>query len=404
MKLTKYIIFLALFFNYKLRAQPANYVSNGGFEELIGCCNNDPNCSVKYWYDIDTLNPLILYPTYCTGNPFYGFGFQYPRSGLTFVVFDIFCPSCQYPFTRTYAKNRLKSKLIKGQTYCVKFWVNIGNNSGYGIDGFDAYFSTNALDTVIKKHLPITFVNAQIKNPVNNIITDTLKWTAITGTFTADGTEKFMIIGDFRTDANTKKQLIVPVNPNFFLSEICLDDVSCIPIDLPAAAGPDRHFLPGEKIYLGRARDVEIDESCLWYKLPNMITPIDTGAGIFVSPIQTSTYVVRQQLWCSGVKWDTVVVYQDFVGINEIMMGSDGIVFKFDVVPNPTLGSIKITCNKPITNAFRLTIINPLLEVLFSKEKHQLEEEIEISFLPHGLYYLKLEDASGSCLLKVLKE
>ena len=32
---------------------------------------------------------------------------------------------------------------------------------------------------------------------------------------------------------------------------------------------------------------------------------------------------MRQQLWCSGVKWDTVVVYMNLVGLNSLQIADD---------------------------------------------------------------------------------
>jgi hypothetical protein len=60
-------------------------------------------------------------------------------------------------------------------------------------------------------------------------------------------------------------------------------------------------------------------------------TPIDTIAGFWIKPNETSTYVVRQEI-CGLVKWDTVRIYMDAVGINpQTLKRLHGI----NIFPNP---------------------------------------------------------------------
>jgi hypothetical protein len=219
------------------------------------------------------------------------------------------------------------------------------------------------------------------------MVTDTLNWTMITGTFVATGNEKYMVIGNFKSDALTNTVLINSGSlPNVF-TEVCIDDVSCIPLDLPAYAGPDKRFLPGETIYIGRPRDVGIDEDCFWYKLPNTTTALDTAAGIFINPTQTSTYVVKQDI-CGIVKWDTVVVYQDFVGIGSYEAEKAFI----NVFPNPARDLLHIECRFLRDEKCRLTI-HDLLNRMIKEEEIVFDNgfaEIQLSGITKGFYNLSI--------------
>ena len=122
-----------VFFNcLKMHSQYANHINNGSFEEHYNC-NFLPYISYsKYWRTIDSINGSAVYASQCYTNvPYNGFGFQYARSGNSYGLIEFLCvpPTCSANNNRGYFRNRLKSKLIAGKTYCVKFWANIGNNS-----------------------------------------------------------------------------------------------------------------------------------------------------------------------------------------------------------------------------------------------------------------------------------
>src|SRR5690606_33046643 len=112
-----------------------------------------------------------------------------------------------------------------GKTYCVKFYVNISNPSTYGIDGFGAYFGDNNIDTITYCNVPLTYLIPQVQNPQGNIISDTLNWIAITGTFVANGTEKYLLLGNFLSNANTDTLMINPTNLPLIWTEGSIDDV-----------------------------------------------------------------------------------------------------------------------------------------------------------------------------------
>jgi hypothetical protein len=380
----------------QVSSQIANYVTNGGFEKYTSC--NVSYSLTTYvanaigWDEID-IEMGSKWNHYCYGAiPFNAFFYNYPRSDSAYVIYDVYCLSCPSYARRTNIRNTLKAKLQPGKIYCVKFYVNNSEYSSYSIDGFDAYFGGNELDTITKAHIALTYLIPQIKNPTNQFVSDTIGWTLITGTFSATGNEKYMVIGNLRSDALTNKipnNISLASQSNSYCT-VGLDDVSCIPIDLPAFAGRDTSCAPGTSVYLGRQRDVGIDEDCLWYKLPNVTTAIDTAAGIWVKPVLTTTYVVRQEI-CGYVKWDTVVVFMNLVGLEKLKILNEEL--KIFPVPAKDFIEVKIS-NRSLFEGFNSIAIYNNLGQLIKEEEIWFKEEkliITINDFNPGVYVLKIK-------------
>ncbi|HQQ94322.1 MAG TPA: T9SS type A sorting domain-containing protein [Bacteroidia bacterium] len=373
----------------------ANFVSNGSFEDIYSCTGPFfPLCIVKNWMGPDTACPAAGYFGICNNMiPLNGNSYQFPFKGNSLVISTIFIPS--YP-ARGYPKNRLKGLLQMGRTYCVKYYVNISNNSPFGIDGFGAYFGGNAIDTITQCNVPLSYLSPQVQNPIGNVITDTLNWTPIAGTFTAAGDEKYMLLGNFLADnAVTTASIGGPYYPQLW-TDVLFDYASCIDIDLPAYGGADSWIVAGDSTYIGRESDVEIDESCIWYKMtsPTTSVTIDTIAGLWVKPVVTTTYVVRQQLWCSGVKWDTVVVSLSGVGFEEFQVSG----FRFQVWPNPVKDDMKITYSSDIEVDLNALEVYNVLGQLKEKKVIQFKNKsctVDLGELPNGAYLVQLKSEKG---------
>jgi hypothetical protein len=381
-----------------LKGQIANYVANGGLEKHYTCNTNSPIASYVVnaidWYGVGN-NNANRYCLKCTGTvPFNGFFFNFPKSDSAYVIIDVMCKICPNYSNRIYVRNKLRANLVAGTTYCVKFYVNLSEYSAYSINKIGAYFGDASLDTILDGDVPLTYLNPQIE--ANFFPTDTIGYTLISGTFTASGTEKYMVMGNFRSDAatDTLPNNLSPAVRQYSGCTIALDDVSCIPIDLPAFAGNDTTCIPGTTVYLGRSRDVGIDEACTWYKLPIVITPttpaLDTAAGIWVSPTQTSTYVVRQDI-CGGIKFDTVVVYKDGVGLSELKIKNE----KLKIGPCPVTDNLIINCTEPTERAsFSITDVNGKV-ILYGDFKFAGNAFTLPLDLVNGIYFVSLVSDTG---------
>ena len=397
----KAITCLLLLFFLSSKAQIVNYINNGGLEEYYNCSSTDPN-SIKYWTSTDS----ICYPmgrwSYCLGNVPNQFNteFQLPRNGKTFVGGTFYYTS--FYNGRRYIRNRLKSNLQPGKTYCVKLYVNIMNTTTYGNDGFGIYFGSNGIDTITKCDIPLSYLTPQVKCPSGSPITDTLGWTVVTGTFVANGTEKYALLGIFAKNGMVDTALVNPtyMSTTGVFTDACIDDVSCIELDLPAFAGRDTFFIPGDSIYLGRPSDVGIDEDCMWYKLPNTTTAVDTVAGFWLKPTTTCTYVVKQDI-CGVIKWDTIVLYQSAIGINEIDFYSQNI----KLYPQPAQDVLNIKFNFNAENEFTKCVLYNNLGQIIREEKLEIKEKIAIfnlTDLSSGVYFITLSNQSHECITKKL--
>lgn len=402
-------IFLIISFGlsvFLIRGQQiGNYVTNGSFEILKPNSTQPPNNTyppaLVGWSAIDTTQCgfLTVNSSFSNVPLTSSCDYQWPRTGNGFVMSSVFIQNYNL---WSYWRNRLRTQLTAGVTYCVKYHVNVRNCAAYGIDTYGVFFGDNMLDTITKPYFPKTYITPQVINPPGNFIIDTLNWTPLTGTFTATGNEKFLVIGNFKSPANTTYSPIVQPPQSSPWCDINIDDVSVIPINLPAYAGPDQYCIPGDSVFIGRQPDFAIDSGCVWYKLPNMVTSIDTISGLWVKPINTTTYVVRQQLDCSPIKWDTVVVFQTALNIHSLQLFSDNL----KLFPNPTTHRLNISF--PISadiDTTQITITNNLGQII-KVENLSIKNnvaEINTSYLDEGIYQIHFKTKAGTVTKQFVK-
>ncbi|MFO0356228.1 MAG: T9SS type A sorting domain-containing protein [Sphingobacteriaceae bacterium] len=395
----KFILVVTLFFNLNIKSQIVNYINNGGFEDTLNGANSNPFNKVKFWGPIDTNGyGYYLFSTLIGNAPYCSTGFQQPRHGKNFIISQLFCEGslCSIFNSRGYPRNRLKNKLTAGKTYCAKYYVVNTNNNRVAMESYGIYLADSSLDTINYCSYPLTYINAQITYS-NGVITDTMNWTAIKGTYVASGNEKYMVIGNFRSNATTNTlQLNTQLSTQ--TADIYIDDVSLIDIDLPAYAGPDIWILPGDSAFIGRHPDVGIDEACMWYKMPNTTTAIDTVAGLWVKPSVTTSYLVRQEI-CGNVKWDLVTVYISATGQLEI----EQLTQNLKVFPQPAQNEINLKFE--IKNPDEFTEVE-IFNNLGERVKHQTIEfnnkqsSIKTEDLAEGVYFLSLKNHKGITIKK----
>lgn len=373
--------------------QFANYVNNGSFENYFtSVIHHIP----YYWGATDSIQyfgGLLIPPNQV---PLSNYAFQWPHQGKNYFIFS---PYSQFSYNnRGYPRNRLKQTLKAGKSYCVSFYVNLSNQSTYGIDAIGAYFGNSSLDTIKSCTWPITYLTPQISNSSNNVITDTLNWVPITGTFVANGTEKYMIIGNFKSDVSTNSTMVRQTNPQVVASEYLIDDVKCIEMDAPAYAGPDKLIKYGDSVYIGQDSDYAIDPYCQWYQLPGMV-PLDTTSGIWVKPSVTTTYVVKQNIECGSEKVDTVVISVNYVGLNEL--AHDGGVKFF---PNPASSTLYLETFGDPGSGIMCTVFDQLGQIVKEEELvfNDRKASINLEALSNGAYFITIKNSDNEKVTKKL--
>lgn len=394
----KVIVSLLLLFSFLSKGQVVNYVNNGGFE----IANPNNTQKPKYWDATDTNDymGLLLSQTitpYLV--PTSSFTHQWPVSGSNYLLSNLLWKPNTPNTSRRYPRNEMKQSLQLGKVYCIQLYVNVTDQSSYGVDGFGVFFGDTSTDTIKKCSVPLTYLTPQIQY-TSGFIFDTLNWMKISGTFTASGTEKYLMLGNFKSDATTNTVMVNPTNSVVVFCDVLYDNVSVIDIDLPAFAGRDTFFIPGDSVYLGRPSDVGIDEACMWYKLPNTTTAIDTVAGLWVKPVTTTTYVVKQEI-CGVIKWDTVVLYQSAIGVHELDIISNNL----KIYPQPVTNEVNIQLNLQMDAPFnKYQLYNNFGQLIREEELSFKNHIATITFedLANGVYFISISNLQNETITKKL--
>ncbi|MFZ1790208.1 MAG: gliding motility-associated C-terminal domain-containing protein [Saprospiraceae bacterium] len=212
--MVRLLILVVCFLWSKIIIGQINLVPNSSFEELIGC----PEIKIGN-FDYFTKNWLTLYKTpdiynACAsssqnGVPINGVNcYQSPKSGLGYA--GIATALVGGTGTTEIIQNNLIVPLNKGKTYFIRIFVSpkacerIGKefwckSDGIGIGFADTLFQSEEL--VFGEKIPPVVVGLQ--NAKGNILRDTANWIEICGKYIATGTEKYIVVGNFRTQDNT---------------------------------------------------------------------------------------------------------------------------------------------------------------------------------------------------------
>jgi hypothetical protein len=194
----------------EMQAQ-VNYVLNASLEQHSACPTfPDQIKFANYWSPIDTIDvgPSCS-PEYCNicgssgccGVPLGGiYYYQYPRTGNGMAQVVMYFDESFVVlggYKRDYLQGRLTTHLTAGKAYCVTFYVVLEEISKYAINHIGAYLDNGDIDTT--GITSCSFVRSECTPQVvgATVITDTLNWTKVQGSFVANGSERFVTIGNF---------------------------------------------------------------------------------------------------------------------------------------------------------------------------------------------------------------
>ena len=405
----KQAILYCLFSTYFISSsQTLNLVSDPSFEDTTTCLDNLTYFNfLNSWKNLDSTKysalPFALFHSCASvwGLPSNNWFFQNPRSGNAVVEIGTLIPTSNpTTFQRTYTRNKLRSGLQNGKSYCAKMYVNAPDKQGdYYTDGIQMYFDNGQLDTIVAIDSigPFTFVNPQVSNLSGNILNDTMNWVAVSGTFVANGTETFLTIGNFKSDANTDTlRTSFSTNATGGWSDILIDDVSVIDINASNWLH-DTSIVLGDSVYIGLPK-YEVPDA-LWYDI-NM-NYIGKGSGIKVKPSQWATQYIQSIDVCSSIRYDTMTVWAAPLSISQY----DNLrMSELEVYPNPSDGVFSILVNESIMNA-TLRIVNITGETILQREGLNGKRfTFDISGEAQGVYFAELITDSGIKRMKLVKE
>ena len=180
-----------------------NLVPNPGFEIIDSCSFGSGAIvdTVAPPWDSPSAGSVDLYNTCSThfaySVPENSWGFQYPHTGNGYAGGG-FYSNGGVPGYREYLQVELDSPLVANQNYCGSFYVNLTNLAKYANNNFGMYFSTTHI--FVSNYNPLNLI-PQIND--TTIVSDTANWILVYGKYRAQGGERYIIIGNFYTDAQT---------------------------------------------------------------------------------------------------------------------------------------------------------------------------------------------------------
>ena len=264
---------------------------------------------------------------------------------------------------RTYLYTPLKKTLTKGKVYYFEMYMRLEDNpavllSDYATNNQTARFTNQCF--CIKSNFGGGLAvggDIDIKNDGDVILN---KWTKISGCFTSKEDEKFLTIGNFDKDSNTKKQkLPVPIDVSDAFYRV--DDVSLYELDI---------------------------------HLPNDTT-ICSGDSIYIDP--------KLQYFKAAYEWNDGITkperYFKDVGIYKLKVTPDGLCPTFETqmeikyLPNRAEWIARDT-NLCRGDTLTLTAARDTTDTKFSWSDNSTKPEIKIA--KTGLYWVNLKNKCTS--------
>ncbi|MFM2225490.1 MAG: hypothetical protein RJA07_1692 [Bacteroidota bacterium] len=231
-----FILLLLIPFCEKFCNAQVNLVPNPSFELYDSCPHGIANYfyqTVSFangWSPFGTKYGTPDYFDSCdnginiVGVPTNAFGYQLPATGHGYCGFYAYYPD-NY---RELIGRQLSSNLTIGTKYYVSIKVSLSEGSICASNKIGVTFSTTAYNDT----LPFPIKNSS-KIYSSSILSDTSNWVIISGSFVADSAYRYIIIGNFFTNANTDSTVLygnVISSLNRCYSYYYLDDI-CVSAD-----------------------------------------------------------------------------------------------------------------------------------------------------------------------------
>lgn len=203
------LLFVAL-----LRCEAQNLVPNAGFEETDSCFHGigilPPGTGPAHWYSAngtyDHLQACLPYGA-VNGLPLNFLTYQHPYEGNScagLLTYYQNGPEEQ----REWVMAALSEPMMVGQTYSCSFRVNaaFGGNAEYpqiwlASNNIGMLFTVSDRPWHWGDAEPARPNNAHVRYP--HVLTDTVGWTLVSGSFVADSAYRYVMIGQFFSNALT---------------------------------------------------------------------------------------------------------------------------------------------------------------------------------------------------------
>lgn len=246
---TTIVAFLALLHSAAVVAQaPDNMVYNPSFEDYSRCPERIDALGVMTQVDAwwqptkgssDYFNACAKRDCAVPRNKM---GVQSPHNGLAYC--GIYCSQENY---REYLQTQLKQPLQAGQRYHVSFWVSLADKSPHAVASIGALLTkemiadTSSWDILTDRETTdiddaqqqtiATWLQPQISNNKDSVLSDTKGWHEVCGEFVAQGGEQFLTIGNFAPFNHSTVTSTDNVNAVLQGAYYYIDDVSVTAVE-----------------------------------------------------------------------------------------------------------------------------------------------------------------------------
>jgi gliding motility-associated-like protein len=310
-------LFLIFYLGTGIKVFSQNLVPNYSFENTISCTQwylmanpPPPPGPITNWFTptASTADWFATFNTCGQTAPLSAFGFQFARTGNAYCGFGV---STDGSNTREYLSCQLIQPLQQSKRYCVNFYVSPGETLRYFVDGMGAYFSVDT-PSCSGNYCFLSYPS-QVNNIPLNVLTDTVNWTLISGTFIANGGEKFITLGNFTPDSlNTVDTNATGIYDAayYFIDDVTVEEM----VYDTANARNDITICEGDSIQLGTVQC----NGCTYQWYPATGLNDSTVAEPTATPAQTTTYILTltdtttiDSCNCKGISvtTDTVTVF-----------------------------------------------------------------------------------------------
>lgn len=215
-----------------------NLVPNPSFEDTSYCVSSPGEMPSSQGWNSYLNSPDYFNP--CTSDSFVSVpynwgGYQQPSSGIAYCALGTYSSSFGQINGREFIGRDLSEPLTIGAQYYVSFktvlsvspaiWSNCAtNNLGAGFTNTPHHWSTAPLQ-----------VTNNPKVYCDSIITDTLNWVTVFGSFTADSAYQYIVLGNLFNDVNTDTLIVNGSSATNCFAYYYIDDV-CVSTDSMYAA------------------------------------------------------------------------------------------------------------------------------------------------------------------------
>jgi hypothetical protein len=288
-----------------------------------------------------------------------------------------------------------KNGSIQNITAC-KSYVFDGNTLTQSGVYFDTLVNATGCDSIITLNLTINSVNVSVTK-VGNILTAnetaaTYQWinctnnqpiagaTAASYTATTSGNYKVVITKNGCVDTSTCTVVnIISCNASLSYTNLSNDSVRCKEIRVNAS----NVTLP-------------ITLNISWASNPSGNTIQQNDSVRIYSDVCPGTYTVKLTD-ANGCKDSIVFTINEPVGINETENQN-----LFMMYPNPANGIVELNFTDQSNKTITVTDVQGKAYMQFTS--NQINQQIDISMLSQGLYFVRVDDENGTSIKKLIKQ